>query len=120
MAQSHAASGDVIDLQPFGAVLPEHRTTALIKGRQLELVRIVLAAGKSLRWHSAPGEITVLCLEGEIELSTPGVAHRLAPGQLVHLGAGVEHALRALADASALVTICLQRPGAEPGAPPAP
>lgn len=111
MAQSHAASGDVIDLQPLGAALPEHRTTALIKGRQLELVRIVLAAGKSLHWHSAPGEISVLCLEGRIELATPGATHALAPGQLVHLGAGVEHALRALADASALVTICLQRPG---------
>lgn len=110
MAQTHVASGDVIDLQPLGAALPGSRTTALIKGQQLELARLVLAAGKSLREHSTRGEITLLCIEGEIELSTPGARQRLKPGQLVHLAAGTPHALLALADATALVTICLQAP----------
>ena len=112
MAQTHAASGDVIDLQPLGAALPGSRTTALIKGEQLELARLVLAAGKSLREHSTRGEITLLCLEGEIELSTPTATRRLKPGQLVHLGAGTPHGLLALSDATALVTICLQRDSA--------
>lgn len=114
MAQTHADFGALIDLQPLGAALPGSRTTALIKGQQLELARLVLAAGKSLREHTTRGEITLLCIEGEIELSTPAGQQRLQPGQLVHLAAGTPHALLALADATALVTICLQLP--EPAA----
>lgn len=107
MAQPHAASGDIIDLQPYGAGLPAHVTTALIKARQLELVRIVLPAGKAMREHRTPGEISVFCIEGVIEFTTPGATRRLEPGQLIHLAAGEPHALLALSDASALVTICL-------------
>lgn len=110
MAQIHAAFGDLIDLRPLGDALPGSLTTALIKGRQLELVRLVLTAGKGLRQHVTPGEITVLCIEGLIELSTPAATRRLAAGQLVHLDAGTPHALLALADATALVTICLDAP----------
>ena len=110
MAQSHAASGELINLQALGEALAQARTTALIKAAQLELIRLVLHAGKRLHWHSAPGEITVLCIEGQIELSTPTAVQRLTPGQLVHLRAGVEHALLAVVDAAALVTICLCKP----------
>ena len=107
MAQIHARPGDVIELKALGATLAQHVTTALIKSAQLELVRIVLPAGKAMREHRTRGEITVLCLEGLIEFSTPGATHRLAAGQLVHLAGGEPHALLALSDASALLTICL-------------
>jgi quercetin dioxygenase-like cupin family protein len=110
MAQTHAASGEVIKLQALGALISAHRTSALIKARQLELVRVVLRAGQSLREHSAPGEITVLCLEGTIEFTTPIVRHRLQAGDLIHLGPGEPHALLGLTDATALVTICLGAP----------
>ena len=71
---------------------------------------LVLPNGKAMREHSVQGEMTLLCIEGEIELSTPGATRRLRAGQLVHLAAGEPHALLALSDASALLTICLAAP----------
>lgn len=107
MAQPHAASGQVVSVRPLGEQLRDARTTALLKADQLEIVRIVLPAGKALREHSAPGEITVQCLEGEVEFSTPEATHLLRPGDFIHLRRGHPHALAARSDASLLVTICL-------------
>jgi len=107
MAQAHVASGDIIDVRPLGADLLDRVTTAFIKSTQMELVRLVLPAGKGLPEHHVAGEITVQCIEGLIALTTPTLSHRLAPGQLVHLAAGEPHALLALADSTALLTICL-------------
>jgi quercetin dioxygenase-like cupin family protein len=107
MAQAHAASGDIVDLRPLGAALPERVTTAIIKSAQLELVRLVLPSGKAMREHRVAGEITVQCIEGLIEFTTPGVSRRLSAGQLIHLQGGEPHSLLALADSTALLTICL-------------
>jgi quercetin dioxygenase-like cupin family protein len=107
MAQPHASSGDVIDVHALGATFHDHVTHALIKSAQLELVRLVLPAGKALREHSVAGEITVLCVEGLIDLQASGMDHRLAAGQLIHLAAAEPHTVRAVTDASALLTICL-------------
>jgi quercetin dioxygenase-like cupin family protein len=74
---------------------------------QLELVRLVLPRGKALREHRVTGEITVLCVEGLIEFTAHGRSQRMSPGQLVHLAAGEPHAVLALDDATALLTICL-------------
>lgn len=110
MAQAHASSGDIVDLGPLGAAMAEHVTTAIIKSAQLELVHIVLPAGKAIREHRVSGEITLQCIEGSIEFTTPATIRRLAPGQLIHLAAGEPHALVALADSTALLTICLAAP----------
>lgn len=107
MAQPHARSGEVVNLSPLGERLADARTTAILKAQQLEIVRLVLPAGKGLREHAAPGEITVHCLEGQIDFSLPGRQLRLGPGDFIHLGPGEPHALTALSDASALVTLCL-------------
>jgi quercetin dioxygenase-like cupin family protein len=107
MALAHAASGDIIDVRPLGAALPGRVTTAFLKSAQMELMHLVLPSGKAMREHRVPGEITVLCIEGLIEFTTAAASRRLAPGQLIHLGAGEAHSLLALADSSALLTICL-------------
>ncbi len=107
MAQPHALSGQVLSVAPLGAALAGARTAALVKARQLEVVRLVLPAGQRLREHRVPGEITVQCLEGEVEFDVAGMPRRLAAGDWLHLAAREPHALRALSDASLLVTICL-------------
>ena len=107
MAQPHLEPGQVVSLAPLGAALANSRTQALFKSDQLELARLVLPAGKSLPTHQVAGEITVLCLEGEIAFDVGGATRTLRAGDLVHLAGGQPHALRAVSDASALLTICL-------------
>jgi quercetin dioxygenase-like cupin family protein len=107
MAQAHAASGEPIDIGPLGAALAHQVTTAIMKSAQLELVRLVLPTGKSMREHRVVGEITVQCIEGLIEFTTPAGSCRLRPGQLIHLQGGEPHSLQALEDSTALLTICL-------------
>lgn len=115
MAQPHAESGQVVSVVPLGEAIAQARTTALLKAKQLVVVRLVLHAGKSLREHAAPGEVTVHCIEGRVEFTLPRATHVLGPGDWIHLEAHEPHALRAIADASLLVTICLQ-PGPKPAA----
>ena len=114
MAQVHANSGELVDVRPLGPAqaggLAQQVSTAIMKSEQLELIRLVLPLGKGMPEHRVAGEITVQCLEGLIEFTTPQAALRLEPGQLVHLQGGTTHSLLALADSSALQTICLQPP----------
>jgi quercetin dioxygenase-like cupin family protein len=105
MAQTHAQSGQVVSVLPLGEQLKSAKTTAILKAEQLEIVRIVLLAGSEMREHKAPGEITIQCIEGTIELRTPASSQTLAAGDLVHLRSKESHALWAITDSSALVTM---------------
>jgi len=107
MAQRHIDSGQIATVLPLREVLQEHRTTAILKARQLEMVRIVLRAGASMPEHAAPGEITLYCIEGRLELATPSSKLLMQAGDLVHLAAREPHSLRGVTDASLLLTICL-------------
>ena len=109
MAIEHAASGQLIDVQPLAAKLAESKTSALFKSNELEVMRLVLAAHKSIPMHSVKGEITVQCLEGEVQFHAGGRTQPMQAGQLVWLAGGVEHGLTALRDASLLVTIVLRK-----------
>ena len=109
MAQTHARSGQVVSVLPLGDGLGDARTMAILKADQLEVVRIVLPAGKQLREHSAPGEITVQCIEGRIEFRTPDARHVLEAGDFIHLRRDEPHALEAIVDSSALLTLCIAK-----------
>lgn len=108
MALPHASPGQAVDLQPLGAALAGTKTHALFKSRDLEVLRLVLKAGQSLPTHRVPGEITVHCLEGCLEVTTDAQTHRLQAGQLLFLLGNVPHGVRAVDDTSALVTIVLR------------
>ncbi len=108
MAITHASPGRPVDVLPLGASLPAHRTTALFKSRDLEVMHLVLTAGKSLPPHAVPGEITIHCIEGRLDVGLDGGRVELAAGQLLFLEGGASHDVRAVADASALVTIVLR------------
>ncbi len=109
MALPHATPGQVIDLQPLGAELGAAVSHALVKSRDLELMRLVLGYGKSLPPHRVPGEVTVLCLEGRLEVMVDERRHELTAGQLVLFAGDALHSVLALEDASALVTVVLPR-----------
>jgi quercetin dioxygenase-like cupin family protein len=109
MAIPHAKSGQVIDVRPLGASLADERTVALFKTDDLEVMRLVLRAGKSLPPHKVAGEITIQCLEGRIDVTMDGASRSLETGQLIYLARDVPHGVVAIEDASVLVTIALLR-----------
>ncbi len=109
MAIEHAASGSVTSMRPLGADLRSTSTHTILKAEQLELIRIVLLAGKEMREHKVPGEITLQCIEGCVELRALEKTLTLKTGDLVHLQGNGLHALAAIEDSSMLLTIRLQR-----------
>lgn len=108
MAIHHAASAEVFNVRPLGARLNESKTNVLVKTDALEVIRIVLPAGKQLPPHRVEGEITVQCLEGRISFDADATPHELAQGQMLYLAGGATHALRGIDDSSVLVTILLR------------
>lgn len=108
MAIHHAVSAEVIDVRPLGDRLREARTHTLVKTDSLEVIRIVIPAGKHLPPHRVEGEITVQCLEGRVAFDADEKEHELSQGQMLYLAGGSTHALRGIEDASVLVTILLK------------
>jgi len=108
MSIPHVKSGEVVEL-PLGPALGSARTTTLVKTTNLELIRLVLPAGREIPSHKAPGEITVQCLEGRVAFSADGKTQELIAGQLLYLAAGTPHALKATEDTSLLVTLLLSK-----------
>ena len=109
MAIAHAASGQLIDVFPLVDKLTEARTVALFKSDELEVMRQIVPAGKTLPSHRVKGEITVQCLEGEFEFTAAGQTQLMSAGQLLYLSGGVAHGLTAVRDSSLLVTIVLRK-----------
>ncbi|SFN10072.1 cupin domain-containing protein [Variovorax sp. OV329] len=111
MAIAHAVSGEVVDLLAPGGVTTPDKTLALFKAKDLEVMRIVLPAGKRVPDHSVPGSITVQCLGGQVELFLPHQTAVLSAGQFAYVGGGVPHGLHALKDSDLLVTIAISGNG---------
>lgn len=111
MAIQHAQEGEVVDIRPFGPAIAEQATKTLIKTAEIEVIRLVILKGKGIAEHKARGPIVVQCLEGAVGFTVAGEAHELRGGDLLHLSAGVPHALQATEDTSLLLTIVLNQGG---------
>lgn len=107
MAQPHLAPGQIGSVLPLGDKLAQTPSYALLKAPQLEVMRLVLLAGKTMPGHQVSGEITVQCLEGVVDFRIGDTIQRMHPGDFLHLPGGEPHELTAVRDASLLVTICL-------------
>ncbi|MFT3800538.1 MAG: hypothetical protein QM766_04900 [Burkholderiaceae bacterium] len=108
MALRHYGSGQPIDVGPLGEALAGHETAALFKATDLEVMRIVLPAGHVLRPHKAPADVTIQCIEGELEVSVDGQPRRLTAGHLLLVARQSMYGLVAVTAASALLTIALR------------
>lgn len=108
MAISHAQSGEVVQLRPAKA-LPETKTMTLVKTSNLEVIRLVVPAGKEIPTHKAPGEITVQCLDGRVLFTAHEKTQELGAGQFLYLAAAEPHSLKGIEDSSLLVTIWLPK-----------
>ena len=109
MALHHADSGEVVDIRPLGGALKEHNTRTLVNTNQLEIIRLVLPAGKEIPQHRAPREITVQCIEGKIEFTAHGETKILEAGQMLYLAAEEAHSLKAVEDSTVLLTLLLDK-----------
>jgi len=100
---------------PLAALLEQTPTTALFKEKHLEVMRIVLPAGKRMPAHAVDGPITVQCLEGEVNIGIGDALRRLRVGDLIYLAGGARHELTAMTNSSLLVTVVLLDPRDMPG-----
>jgi quercetin dioxygenase-like cupin family protein len=107
MAIPHAEPGDVIDVRPLGTALAQAKTTTLVKTAGLEVIRLVVPAGKQLSTHTVQEEITVQCLEGRVSFMADGATHDLEAGRMLYLAAGTPHSVLGVVDASLLLTIMI-------------
>lgn len=107
MAIPHLKSGEIANLLSVGGDALSSQSSALFKTEQLEVMRLLLPAGRTMPLHAVPGEITVQCLQGVVEFGTSDETQKLHAGQLLYLRGGEPHSLLALEDACVLVTIVL-------------
>jgi quercetin dioxygenase-like cupin family protein len=105
MAIPHAQAGEIIDIRPLADKLWDTKTHTVLKTAQLEVLRLVLPAGKIIAEHKAPSDITVQCLEGSVKFTAPSGTQTLQAGQMLFLKAAEPHALEAVSDSSLLVTL---------------
>lgn len=109
MALTHTLPGQPADIA--APVLPDgFSATALFKSRDLEVIRLLIPAGKGMPPHRVPGEITVQCVTGQLEIGLDDGSALLEPGQLLYLAGDAMHSVLAITDTCALVTIALVAP----------
>jgi len=108
MAISHAESGQIIDVRPLGTALIENITRALIKIQNLEVIHMIMPAGKEIAEHKMNGNITVQCLEGQITFTAGGKTQELHQGHILYLNGGESHALKSIKNSAVLLTILLK------------
>jgi quercetin dioxygenase-like cupin family protein len=109
MAVPHAKPGEIVDVRPLGPALASSQTTTLVRGEQVEVIRLVVPAGKEIAEHRAKGELVVQCLEGRVEFTALGRTQSLEPGTLLYLPAGEPHSLKGVVNASLLLSVLLPK-----------
>jgi len=107
MAIPHATPGEIVNVRPLGAALASSRTTALVRAKDVIVIRLMVPAGKAISEHQAKGEIVVHCLEGRVAFTAFGKTQTLEVGQLLYLPTGEPHTVKGIEDASLLLTILL-------------
>ena len=109
MAIPHAKPGEVVDVRPLGSALASSQTVTLLRAEQVEVIRLVVHAGKEIPEHKAKGEVVVQCLEGRVAFTAAGKTQTLEAGHLLYLPAGEPHSVKGIENASLLVTVLLPK-----------
>jgi quercetin dioxygenase-like cupin family protein len=108
MAVRHANAREIVDLQPLGPALKDAKTTAIVKSKMFEAVRLIVHAGTNIAAHQVPGPIMLHCLEGSVQLGLPDSVLELAAGQWLYLDGGARHSVIGIEDSSLLLTILFE------------
>jgi nucleotide-binding universal stress UspA family protein/quercetin dioxygenase-like cupin family protein len=108
-ADAPAAPGEVVDVRPLGPALASARKRTLVRAEQVEIIRLVVPAGKQIEEHKAKGELIVQCLEGRVAFTAFGKTQDLQAGHLLYLPTGEPHAVKGIEDALLLLTMLRPR-----------
>jgi quercetin dioxygenase-like cupin family protein len=109
MAIPHAKPGEVVDVRPLGSALASAQTKALVHAEQLEVIRLVVLAGKEIKEHKTKGELVVHCLEGRVAFTALGKTQNLEAGKLLYLPTGEPHSVKGIENSSLLLTVLLPK-----------
>jgi len=109
MAIPHAKAGEIVDVRPLGSALASAQTKTLVRAEQVEVIRLVVPAGKEIEEHKAKGEIVVHCLEGRVAFTAFGKTQNLEAGKLLYLPKGEPHTVKGIENASLLLTVLLPK-----------
>lgn len=105
MALPHASPDDIVDLLPAPTAAGAPVSVSLLRTSKLQLLRLVLPAGHLMMGHRVPGELTIQCLTGRVDIGTAKGPRVLSAGQLVALASDEPHDVRATEAAVLLVTL---------------
>lgn len=105
MNQGHIEPAEVINLNTLKGDMDQRASYALVKSSDMEVIRMVLPAGKEIDEHSVSGEISVQCLKGHVLFSVDGKTEEINRGDWLYLKRDQPHSLSALRDSVLLVTI---------------
>ncbi|MDX1725405.1 MAG: hypothetical protein R3355_20135 [Pseudomonas sp.] len=76
MALKHAASGEVVNLLS-AAESPDYISQAIVSAPRIEVMRLVLQAGKVIPGHAVAGPLTLHCLQGCVDVEAQGRWHEM-------------------------------------------
>ena len=84
-----------------------HRQITIFHRAPIAHVLFAFEPGGKLAEHTAPGEVTIHVLEGELHVQAEGREHRMRAGSILILGKDVPHDVRAAQTSAMLLTVHL-------------
>jgi quercetin dioxygenase-like cupin family protein len=111
MAETIANPGLIAFVEPLATAGGTSRKTTLVKTPQVEILQLIVPAGRDVPTHQAQGEVVIHCLEGRVAMYAAGKTYDLQPGQLLHLSLDDQFSIRGIDNASVLVTLIAAKTG---------
>jgi nucleotide-binding universal stress UspA family protein/quercetin dioxygenase-like cupin family protein len=109
-AKTQVKPGDIVDVRPLRKALASTPSKLLAASDEMEIVRLIVPAGKEVTEHKGKGKIVVHCLEGRVKFTALGKTKNLAAGELFYLRRGEPYTVQGVENASLLVTVLLPKP----------
>jgi quercetin dioxygenase-like cupin family protein len=83
----------------------DRNAITLVKTPALRVVLLAVKEGARLQEHRAEGSVTIQVISGSVRADAGGRRVELAPGEVLVLEPGLEHALEAVRESAVLLTI---------------
>jgi quercetin dioxygenase-like cupin family protein len=110
MNSTPKVAGTVVDVRAKPTECEQPcKTTILVHGEALEIMRMHLGRGDEVPSHQCPGETVIECVEGHVALELTDGPQELCAGQLICLAPHAPHGIRAIDESLLIVTSIAER-----------